>query len=188
MFCSFFYVFFHSDAPYLAYSLVPFARLPRWASSLWAFGSRWRESFKKEWGKSAAFPFAPVQGKRRNVSLETFQSILSNNPFIKLPMQGVTTDLKWAAQVKDLMEEDAAAKLTAQPDFYFFWYVTTCWSACALTLSLPWCHLKTTSKRVNFRSWSIFVFFFALHVTEPNWKLICYRTWKMYCLQARACI
>ena len=41
-------------------------------------------------------------------------------------MQGVTTDLEWAAQVKDLMEEDAAAKLTAQPDFYFFWYVTTC--------------------------------------------------------------
>jgi len=121
-----FLCFFHSDAPYLAYSLVPFARLPRWASSLWAFGSCWRESFKKEWGKSAAFPFAPVQGKRRNVSLETFQSILSNNPFIKLPMQGVTTDLKWAAQVKDLMEEDAAAKLTAQPDFYFFWYVTEC--------------------------------------------------------------
>ena len=83
------------------------------------------ESLKKECGNSAAFPFAPVQGKRRNVSLETFQSILSSNPFIKLPMQGVTTDLKWAAQVKDLMEEDAAAKLTAQPDFYFFWYVTT---------------------------------------------------------------
>ena len=60
------------------------------------------------------------------MSLETFQSILSNNPFIKLPMQGVTTDLKWAAQVKDLLEEDVAAKLAAQPDFYFFWYVTEC--------------------------------------------------------------
>ena len=67
--------------------------------------------------------FVFLQGHGQNVSLETFQSILSNNPFIREPMHGVTTDLKWASQVKDLMMEDTADKLAAQPDFHFYWYV-----------------------------------------------------------------
>ncbi|XP_076465883.1 bombesin receptor-activated protein C6orf89 homolog [Babylonia areolata] len=69
------------------------------------------------------------KGKGKNVSLETFQNILSNNPFSQLPMLGVKTNLEWASQVRDLLDSDVAKKLAAQPDFYFIWKSKLVWTS-----------------------------------------------------------
>ncbi|KAK7116071.1 uncharacterized protein [Littorina saxatilis] len=77
--------------------------------------------------KQGPFPFSAftepilVKGKGPLVTFETFQSILSKNPFVKQHMLGISTNLKWAAQVTDLLEDGVKEKLVAQPDFHFFW-------------------------------------------------------------------